>query len=492
MARTLEAQVDRFFDGLHTHEETRALVFTTFGLDEMVLFELLRKYRIHRDTRIVVFHDVMKHRHPGYLFAHFPRSQVVSVELEGTSRKHRCPIFHSKIWMELRKAPSVHCARLAVHSFNLTRYHLDERRRTFEAFALWRDLQIALPKGPLFDPREIFARACVKHRRLDLKPATVLIDLLARETPRLEVLDEAVGRCLGRIGIPARGCAGPFVGLNALRFVASLGTRENLSAEPAMGVLKKLDAWTGDRRDGTCLHAKVIDFGHYCGFGSANITTQAFGIGHRRAINHEAFVLAHRPGRFRLAKMMRGFHRLTPGDLNAGSAEPVGDVDPEDDENWVEQRRRATRGPRWVELRLQRKVLSAEIHLLGSLDCIDTLVLRAEGQKPLRVAPARRLRFRRDKQRSLARLVTTGRVEVRGLQNGQEIWFRELDLGDFWPWLARHSGRSFRVNGTPSEQESDAHGRGPKFMDVRDARREAYEAHEVNPRVNRWHLWLQH
>ncbi len=64
MASSLKNQIAAFFSGMKSDS---ALLFTTFGLDEVVLAQLLMEHKVQRDKRVIVFHDVMKHRNPGFL-----------------------------------------------------------------------------------------------------------------------------------------------------------------------------------------------------------------------------------------------------------------------------------------------------------------------------------------------------------------------------------------------------------------------------------------
>src|SRR4030042_5345416 len=140
MVANPENQIKKFFEGI---EKDSALIFTTFGLDEMVLVQLLRQHKISPRRRIVVFHEIMKHRNPGFLRTHYPNSKVVSVELSRRRTDKYCPIFHSKIWGEISSSTD-RCKRLAVHSINLTRFHLDNKKKTLESFHLIDGLNISL------------------------------------------------------------------------------------------------------------------------------------------------------------------------------------------------------------------------------------------------------------------------------------------------------------------------------------------------------------
>ena len=54
-------EIEIFFAAIKTDE---ILCFTTFTLDETVLVALLQSQKVNPKQRIVVFHDVLRHRNP--------------------------------------------------------------------------------------------------------------------------------------------------------------------------------------------------------------------------------------------------------------------------------------------------------------------------------------------------------------------------------------------------------------------------------------------
>jgi transcription elongation factor GreA-like protein len=128
-------ELEKFFEGLRVDD---VLLFTTFTLDEAVLVALLDKYHVHKDQRVVVFHDILRHRCPGILKSYYPNAMVYTVELT-QSYSQRCPVFHSKIWARLSNNT---INKLVITSANLSQYHLVTREGsgTFESFQ-WGNIQ---------------------------------------------------------------------------------------------------------------------------------------------------------------------------------------------------------------------------------------------------------------------------------------------------------------------------------------------------------------
>jgi hypothetical protein len=477
-----------------------ALVFTTFGLDEAVLTELLQRHEVSRKTRIVVFHDVMKHRHPGLLRRRFPNSATYAIVLRETADTRTCPIFHAKLWMRISPKGFV-CRRLAVQSFNLTRYHLDQDGSTLESSLVWTGLALPVPRKRIFSRRRLFEIRGTK-RLQDVVPFTFVVEANERtlkltavvRPPSVMVRDLVQTR-----RDPVRACAGPLPKWGAIRFLADLG-RDVRAENP----FKEINVY-GDSRAGTALHAKLIECGSFIVAGSANLSCQALGLrvataraGGTRGItsdnlpapvNCEAIVLLPRPRGFALSSKLKGFPRLkgVPDTAEAG-----GDVDPDDDaDTWLDQRRLASVGP--VEAQLVLVGGKAQVHFKQRLGLARTIAIEAPNGDALRVAAARRLVLPRDEQqRHLAALLCHDRVTISGFGH-TEIWRLELDLGEMWTWF-QHHGRSTSPGGRTTTVSHEGGSREPRrtgFNDVRERRQRAYSSSSYTAETKAWDGWWQ-
>jgi hypothetical protein len=460
---SLEAVVGAVFAGFDKGEE-RALVVTTFGLDEAVFAGLLGHHGVPHTARVVVFHDIMKLRHPGLLRHYFPNSLVIAVRLPSAGR--RCPVFHAKMWMCLSRSP-FSCKALAVHSLNLTRFHLDRRSATFETAMLTRSAAVPLP-DLVTVPRVFGSRT--GRLRVSCDAMTVHINAEAEEVqvatsrrPACAILEPALktGRAVA--------CAGPFVKAKALTL---LGGHD-------------IPAYTG-RRKGVDLHAKLIELPSLVVAGSINLTAQALGIGSNRAVNTETVVTLRRPKSFSIARMLHGFPRVRK-DAIIGDG-PPGDVDPSEDEpNWLEARQLAIAGPTKVWLVLVYG--KARIELLGTLHGTTRVQLRSS-TGVLEAKATRQLFGRLQDQKELAQLLTGDEVEVAGFASERCVWRRELDLGDLWSWF-EHNGRS-AVKGDGAVHTTWGTGkkkRAKEWDDVRDLRRRAFASRRLTAETRRWDDW---
>lgn len=169
------------------------LLFTTFVLDEAVLVSLLVEHGVSEDQRIIVYHDILRHRSPGYLVAHFPNATVCSVILQSGCEK-QCPVFHSKLWARIKGEK---LKKIAVTSANLSAYHLvkaGEKTGSWETFMVMdcRPNQ-ELPNSFIFSKIE----KTKKHKRLKKKPETLLID--TRRCFRFGVTDKKVFQIIQQI-----------------------------------------------------------------------------------------------------------------------------------------------------------------------------------------------------------------------------------------------------------------------------------------------------
>lgn len=340
---SISQEISAFFRAVN---DADGFLFTTFSLDEQVLVALLRKHSIRTDRRIVVLHDVMKRHHPGFLRQFYPNSTVISVRLANSTAK--VPIFHSKLWMGIRKK---NCVALAAPSLNLRRYHLDQQYKTFDTFPWWSDLSFPLAKiGRL---NEFYDLRTLQSSRRTMPARTIVIDD-RNHSPAVSDHDVAAIALIRDLadGDKPIGCAAPFVGKRAIEALRNI----NNVTEHAPAI------WSEPHTNGTALHAKLIETDKYIFLGSVNLTCQALGV--NKLINHEVLIVGHR-GQLKLKTVLRGFPKRTVSDLSTSEDEEPADRSPEDGiEDWSERRKLAVNGP--AEVRLVLVNGQPQIRLIGS------------------------------------------------------------------------------------------------------------------------------
>lgn len=483
MLPTLKQQISNFFLNVNPRS---ALVFTTFGLDEAAMVRLLKMHKVPTRQRIVVYHEIMKHRNPGILEHHYPNSKVVAVELSQKLRKGICPIFHSKLWMEVSKAP-FRCIRMAVLSGNITRYHfdLDMESRTCESFVLWQGTEIKLPKDHLFEKSSIFEGTGMG--RLRTRPATYIIDdriptlmIQKKEAPVFEVVSSFMKYNAEEL----IACAAPFINKTPIDLLNSTRNRVKIMS--------------GKKRDGTQLHAKIIEMKQHVILGSPNITKQAYGLTDQGIINHETIVLSKKPKDFSLSRLLKGFTRVDLRDLDNLDREPFEDTDGFFD--WLQQKEWSVRGPESTLLLLNEHTGRVEIRMKGKLDDIRRVTIHNyvgdRVSDPLIECPPRRhLKLKKkEQQQRLVEAVLSPPVLLKGIRGKNTIWVREVNLGEFWGWIESNAifMRSFMtrmLNGSTIGLKDSTVG-SVSFDDVRQLRLRAYTEKKLTSRVQLWHKWL--
>jgi hypothetical protein len=464
-ADALDAVVGTVLAGFEAAQD-RALVVTTFGLDEAVLAGLLGHHDVPHRARIVVFHDVMKLRHPGFLRHHYPNSLVIAVQLPDAGK--RCPVFHAKLWMCVSRRPFL-CRTLGVHSVNLTRFHLDRRSATFESAMVAKNVAVPLPE--LVTLARVFG-VQKGHVRQSADAMTVHVraerrEVLLNTSPKpAHVVVEAAARRRRAIA-----CAGPFVKAKALDLLGGAD----------------IPAYTG-RRMGVDLHAKLIELPDVVIGGSMNLTAQALGIGSDRAVNTETVVTLRRPQDFSLARLLHGFPRARKDALTGDG--PPGDIDPgEDEPHWLEARQLAIAGPAHVCLVLVNG--KAGVELRGPLGATTRVEVRSStGMRESKVA--RRLFGGVRDQGELARLLCGDEIEVVGFARKDRVWRRQLDLGDLWSWFEHNGRRVLNGDGDGDGKNTGSAVKGKRpvtWEDVRILRRRAYASRRLTAETRRWDDW---
>lgn len=428
LTRTLSAQISKFFE---KSDEVDALLFLTFSFDEMVLVKLLQTHKVAESKRVVVFHDILRHKNPGFLRHWYPNSNIVAVKLKATNGDKHCPVFHTKMWMHV-KQEGLKCTKLAINSLNLSRGHFDKCWHTVESFAIWEQLDLSLPMTPFLSWEIIFKnKDCLP---IVIQPETLFIDGRSGTVRTIRRHKESVCRVLEMIvkDKPV-GCAAPFIHITAVKKL----TKEYM----------KLRIWRQAKKSsktGMHLHAKFIEYRKLLVFGSANITKQAIigdtDNGEARAINHEVAVLVNK--KVELKSLLGGFKSEWASSLENQDNDAGCDPNFEDSNgivDWSEQRRMAINAPSRVKLMLHNG--KAEIVVIGRCKKYDRIEFRNsyndQNQKSSVIVNQKSLgNITVEQQKALAKVVLSPPVKVIGLKGYKKrVWESELDLGELWPIL---------------------------------------------------------
>ncbi len=464
------------------------LLFTTFGLDEIAVERLLKDAKVPQDYRIVVFHDIIRHSNPGFLHTSFPSSKTIAIRLP-PRKQFRCPVFHSKVWMVL--SPKRRILRLAVHSINLTRYHIASPEQTFESFWCRRDLDLPLPPSRIFrairqetDPSRIPTAAetwivsesrdgVVSFKRSPRSAGDEIQKYLSREDHGLWLI-----------------AAAPFVNYRALADLGMDHARVSIRSGPLQREKRSM-----------FLHAKaLVRAGAVIG-GSANLTQQAMMVA-GKPVNHETVLFLSRPGKA-IARILNKFPAV---DAEQQSEDVPGD-DPQfcGRKAWEEARRTADCGPQLTRLELDSRKMLARIRLKGTLGEARVLSLQSEprdakGQTVPLFLPARQglVRIPERKQSSLAGIILRSPpvfVEGRKSRKTKALWRRELDLGDLWKELPTWSKSSAGLsNASPLPEEdgiASSYSQSARYVDIREIRDRILLQKTVNIGWLRWILRYQ-
>ncbi|MBI2998709.1 MAG: hypothetical protein HYY46_09720, partial [Deltaproteobacteria bacterium] len=443
--------------------DEECIFISTYGLDETVLCALLRRYEVPSTTRIVVCHEIMRHRFPGYLGKHYRKSTVISVVHAG---KKRCPVFHPKLWM---KTKGRECRELLIGSFNLTRYHLDEEQETMESICHWDRLRLALPRYALFDLCR--SRNLPASQRIKLAPVTISVtcgangptDLDVKRAPVAYVLEHRLGLDEDRLEF---GCA-PFCSDRAVASIA--GTEQE--AEVRVWDARMVHA-------GWDLHAKCLEFDRHVILGSANLTEQALLGKDREPLNTEAIICLPKRGQF-LKPYFRGIRprQLETGKVN--DSNPPGDPEEGEDNDWAKQKELAINAPEELRLSFEERGQRERLRIIiknrnGRRS--GRLTLRSEGRndiEPLRLTGAEARDIPRRNWRLLAKMILNPPIQVEG-KSGRKQWRRELDIDDFWLDVEDFRKRLNRmrnsISGNDLPQEDLEDRLRNEFVDVRDIR----------------------
>jgi hypothetical protein len=486
MSSSLSSYIDLFFE--NAKKPNNAIVFTTFTLDEVVLSCMLRQHRVNSQQRIVVFHEIMKHRNPGALLHEYPNSLVVSIDLKKTSAK-MCPVFHSKLWLCVSR--SMQCSVIAISSINLSRYHLSLSAPTIESFIVWINQNMPIGNLQLF--RRDFIHKITNHIVFPMTPSTWIIDSSAGNCHRIRetmkpVLSVIESHCVELPNDRVIGVASPFF----------CGTAVCRMAELSPPIPRYLPAWRGARKPALRLHAKFIELNKHLIVGSPNNTVQAIIGNGAKAVNHETIVKIRKT--IKLSRLLRGF--IQTNGLDYGDNAPPGDDDGDDAigvdlDNWLEQKRRARAAPYIFRLKLFKE--HARIIHKGGRRCSSIRLVGTGNDEecaPEVILPISQLgKLNKNTEQDLAMVVASPPVVATGLLYGKPVWIRELDLGDLWAWFV-HSWLQLRYKyspgGPPHSKDSPNKSRFDRFIDVREARNQsAIDKGLSFEGVRKWDIWFR-
>ena len=484
MKNCLESYIGSFF---RKAKSKNALLFTTFGLDEIIFTKLLKKYEVNRERRIIVCHDIMKRKNSGYLRNKYPNSHIISVDLRKTKKDNKCPIFHSKIWMEISKRP-FKCIQLAIHSFNLTSFHFDESKKTHEMIMLYQNKEMQLPNSKLFEKETIFNNKA--ERRIILPPETLCINLTQKISPKIEISPHPVFKILKEhlegTGDKIRKCCAPFINCRALRKLERID--------------KDVDAWRGVRkRDSTALHMKCIEGINYIYYGSFNLTAQAL-IGYNsEPINHETIVISKKYGT-NLCKICKGFQKYKVDDLS--DKEPA-DIDEEGRhlEPWLKCRNLRKNAPESIKLEIRQKngkrivrlAIKEKRHFEKGIT-IYSYDNNCE-KNSIKIKKDHLGSLDKSQQERLISIILSPPCMVKGMLDNKE-WETELDLGELWIYLdfikqEQKYGRKGN-NGRKKTTKKITNGKKThkSFPDVREMRKNVYLRKKTGQEIYMWSEWI--
>lgn len=451
--------IEAFFEGVGVDE---VILFTTFTLDEAVLAGLLDSQSVSRAQRIVVFHDVMRHRNPGYLKSKYCNAMVYTVDLKSNHPK-RCPVFHSKIWARIQfKSRGPELKRLVITSANLSPYHLVNRGEggTLESYLCIDGRGIILPKEtPIFNAAFLRPSESVLQRglkRCRVNPHSLIVDARARLS--IKALATPLLGCLKDLGSP-EACAAPFVCDRAIRkhLAPATGGRSN-----SFKVFGGSDPTTG-----LALHAKVMVYQECMAMGSVNWTAQAMGCIGNKPINHETLLLVPRDKG--ILRALRGFphHFLSNQMLDVPA-----DQDPDEavGEDWLVERSLRINAPERAMLCFERDRLF--IRLEGDFGKVNTVCIRSIRNPDEQVTLKLQANILKEPREAspLASIIGKGNVELIGIARGKMAWRAELDYGDFWAVLDSQRAGSIEKPTGKIRTRSERDRQGQNDPDVRDMR----------------------
>ncbi len=452
-------------------KEKEILLFTTFTLDEAVLVSLLNEYGVNKNQRIIVYHDIMRHRNPGYLFAHYQKSTVYSVILK--KGNNHCPVFHTKLWARIQNKK---LQKMVITSANISAYHLvksGDKNGTFESYIEIPCANENLPNSFIFNNIK-HDRSLYGHERLNnIDPETILID--TRNKFKIGLSKNSIFNTIRGIDEIPVFCAAPFINGKVVNGILESSAND------------KFKVYTGRNiKTGLALHAKLFLFEKTAVLGSANLTAQALGRT-GKTINHElVFLKKYRKKEF------DAFKKFDLIDLMLCKREVPGDDDPEESiEDWNIDRLKKIDGPKDALLIIKNK--KAHIKLTGKWQSGSIYIKTEHLEKsiPLKLRSNNILKptNKNNKQFEFAEIISKGNVKVYCKRYNNTIWEVELDYGDYWQALELRS----HFNGTSGIGNGTYHLKSKQHIaqyDVRDMRQMAITEPEKGEKIAPFVQWL--
>lgn len=449
-------------------KENEILLFTTFTLDEAVLVSLLTEYDVNKNQRIIVYHDIMRHRNPGYLFVHYPKSTVYSVILK--KKNNHCPVFHTKLWARIKNKK---LQKMVITSANISAYHLvnsGDKRGTFESYIEIICTNENLPNSFIFNNIKHDKRP--RHERLNnVNPETILID--TKKKFKIGLSKNSIFNIIKSIDeIPVM-CAAPFINGKAVNGILENGTKD------------KFKAYTGQNiKTGLALHAKLFLFEKTAVLGSANLTAQALGSA-GKTINHElVFLKKYRKKEF------DKFTKFNSIDLMLWKREVPGDNDPDEEiQDWNVERLRKINAPKDALLKISKE--KAHIELIGKWQSgnINIRTEHLEESIPLELKQKNILRPTNYNRKKFAKIISKGNVIISCKKYKNVIWEIGLDYGNYWQALELRS----HFNGDSGNGDGTYHLKSNQHVaqyDVRDMRQLAITEPDKGKNIAPFVRWL--
>jgi hypothetical protein len=463
------------------------LCFTTFTLDEVVLENLLSIYDIPKNQKIIVFHDVLRHRNPGYLVVHYPNAIIYTVILEKKSNKV-CPVFHSKLWMILRKVDKDYFIKnIVTTSINLSRYHLAKREDggTFESF-IPKTTHVKFPKNSsLF--KYINANNKSKHERIHIEPETILIDIRTNSL-KIEKSAKRVVEILREFEHPLF-CAAPFI--NGKVIIDELLGEE-------LG--KEFIAYSNVNDKGLSLHAKLFLFKNTAVLGSANYTAQALGLREKKTINHEVILLKKpETGEFNSFKKFNPISLIDRKDEK--STDDMEDNLSDNLDDWNLEREKLIDAP--IDAVLIIKDNLAKIELKGKFNTIiNSVKIYSKSNPDDFVKLSLKTNFiiptTQDSNEKFAQIIIQGDVIIVGMKNIKALWEVALNYGEYWhgikfifdtDYVNYSNNNSKTANTKDNENITNTQ---TKYADVRKIRQKILKNPELSKQIASFMTWLDH
>lgn len=472
--------IQDFFKNVKSND---LLCFTTFTLDEVVLENLLTQNQIPKSQKIIVFHDVLRHRNHGYLVAHFPNVTIYTVILEKKSKK-ACPVFHSKLWMILKKVKNDYLIKNIVStSINLSQYHLAKREEggTFESFIPIK-ANAKFPKNSaLF--KYINASNKNKQQRIHIEPETILIDIRTNSV-KIEKTSKRVIEILKEFEHP-QFCAAPFINGEVIK--------KEILGDTLDGNFK---AYSNVNDKGHSLHAKLFLFKNTAVLGSANYTAQALGIREKKTINHEVILL--KTAEDREFDAFKKFNAINLIDLkDEKSTDDIEDALPDNMDDWNLLREQLIDAPNEAILIVENN--AAKIELKGEYNSKTNSVKiysKNNRHEYLKI-PIKRsfiVPTSKDSKETFAKIVIQGDVIIVGMKNTKALWQIELNYGEYWHGLKFIFDNDYKNHGPDETNNTRNKGKSTtpqiKYTDVRKIRQKLLKNPELSNQIASFMSWL--